>query len=92
MAVFQDLVGSRFVDDRLYQQIQLRAFGLVGRGVIPDPFIMHHFIYLLLVLRGGVVHADGMPAVRVDKLHAGDIRIAVPDIYHIPERDTDLLR
>ena len=64
----------------------MRAFGVVSRGKVLDAAFLYHSVYLGLVAGLAVVYTYGVSSVAVYKLHTGNIRIAVSDIYHIPKR------
>ena len=91
MLPFQLFIACGLIDDLFQQGFQFRTFPVVCRCHIADPFVPHHFRYLLPALLR-IIYPDGMAAVHIHQLHTGDIRIAVSDINHIPEGNPKLLR
>ena len=72
--------------------IQLLILRIICCRHIPDPAVEDHPVYFLFLSGLWIVNTDRMAAVCIYQLHAGDIRITVPDIDHIPKRHAHLLR
>ena len=89
---FQSFIFRRTVNDRLEQDIKLLTLRIIRRGIILDTIFPHHLVDLGFVLGIRVVDTDGISTVDIDQLHAGNVCIAVPNIDHIAERDTHLIR
>ena len=89
---FQSFIFRRTVNDRLEQDIKLLTLRIICGGIILNTIFPHHLVDLGLVLGIRVVDADGISTVDIDQLHAGNVCIAVPNIDHIAERDTHLIR
>ena len=92
MLFYQYLIVNGAVYDLLHQRIQLRFLPVICRGKIPYTVIPHHLSYFCLVTGIRIIHPDGMAALGIHQLHAGNVGIAVTNIDHVPERNSQILR